>query len=236
MAQVYIPSPDEVAHEVGVPTPSEGEQTEEHKPKRKVVNGDVVSRKRHPFVKAIETLIYDDASELLRYIVSDIVRPALRDLLHDAIVGGADKAFYNRNFQTANTRSAYTPYGSYSRPVTINTPSGRTTQTTSTGQTPSHYIRSSEVDDWIVNSRREAEDVIYELKTEIEEYDSATLSYLKDILDPEGIYIHRSYMDNEYGWFKLGNVPIRTTKVLNRETGELEQRYMILLPRPVYLH
>jgi hypothetical protein len=77
------------------------------------------------------------------------------------------------------------------------------------------------MDDIKINSRREAEDVLHELRSRIEEYGFVTVGYFYQI-----VRVPESYTDDKYGWENLDRVEVRPL----RGGG-----YIIDFPRPILL-
>ena len=219
-----MPTPDDAGKSLDV------EDKEERRRGKPIVEGRVVNRKRNPFAKAIETLIYEDAAEIGRYLMHDIVVPAVKDLLHDVITGGADRALYGEQRPRSTVSTGYSPrYVSYDRYSKSNSRSSSTTSSISISSP-----RSIDIGDYIFDTRQEAEDVLADLKQEINDYDNVNISYLKDLIDPRGT-MPRSYTDNDYGWLKLGDIPIRLTREWDDDLERYVSKYMLMLPKPVYL-
>ena len=219
-----MPTPDDAGKSL------DKENEEERRRGKPIVEGRVVNRKRNPFAKAIETLIYEDASEIGRYLMHDIVVPAVKDLLHDVITGGADRALYGEQRPRSTVSTGYSPrYVSYDRYSKSNSRSPSTTSNISISSP-----RSIDIGDYIFDTRQEAEDVLADLKQEINDYDNVNISYLKDLIDPRGA-MPRSYTDNDYGWLKLGDIPIRLTREWDDDLERYVSKYMFMLPKPVYL-
>lgn len=185
------------------------EKETERKKVQKVVTGKVKTKKKSSGRKLADVLLTEDITSVKSHILSDVVVPAIKDMLYDAvtsglsmILGGDGRGVSNKRSST-NSRDSYSQYYKQSK----NTPSGSTR--TKGGQ--------YNYDDVILDSRMEAEEVLDVMQGLIEEYGMVSLA---DMYDAVGMT--SNYTDNKYGWYDLNTASISG----NRGSG-----YFIKLPR-----
>lgn len=180
----------------------------------KVVEGEVITRKKSWWDKVKETFISDDAGSIGDYILLDIVVPAIKDNLLDITSRGVEMLLFGgaseRRSKGSRTGSRYyTSYDSYYRPE-----SRRERSRVSEG-----YSRASrrDISDIILDSRGEAETVLDNMADLCETYGQVTVADLYDLVGISG-----SFTDNNYGWTDMREASVRRVR----------DGYILSLPRP----
>lgn len=219
MAEVNFPSNSFTSRSGGL---VEQPMSKPEKPRQtRVVKGKVVKRKKSPIKQLISTFIYDDGVNLGDYIIHDIIIPKVKDLLYDIVTGGTDRALYG----SSGSRPAQRNYTSYGRYYSTTGSGVTSTYYGTTGSTNSTGISSIKtghsVDEILFDSRAEAEDVLEDMLQIIEEYGSASVMDLYDLVG-----CGSSYTDTQYGWFNLGSATVR----------HVRDGYFISFPKPQYLN
>lgn len=176
---------------------------EESKKLEKVVNGSVKVRKKSHLKEA---LISEDASNIKSYIVIDVLIPAIKKAISDIVKNGIEMLLYGdsgrRNGQLSPSSSvSYRDY--YDRRDDRYRPN------------PSQRQGRS-IDDLVIESRGEAEEVLTRMDELLETYKMVTVA---DFYDLVGVTC--DYTDNNYGWTSL-----RSAEVVRVRDG-----YIIKLPR-----
>lgn len=182
-----------------------------------VVSGGVVRRKKPLRKRFAETFVNGDARGVASYILLDILIPAAKDTVVDAMSQGAEKMFFGEA-RSSSRRSGNRPgsnngYVSYNRYAPTNT-HGRREEP----RVPSRRARATHnFDEIILATRVEAEEVIDRLFDLVSRYDSATVADLYELVGVTG-----DYTDDKYGW-----VDIRGAGVTRVRNG-----YLLDLPKP----
>lgn len=176
---------------------------EESKKLEKVVNGSVKVRKKSHLKEA---LISDDASNIKSYIVMDVLIPAIKKAISDIVKNGIEMLLYGDSGRSNGQRSpsssvSYRDY--YDRRDDRYRPN------------PSQRQGRS-IDDLVIESRGEAEEVLTRMDELLETYKMVTVA---DFYDLVGVTC--DYTDNNYGWTSL-----RSAEVVRVRDG-----YIIKLPR-----
>lgn len=176
---------------------------EESKKLEKVVNGSVKVRKKSHLKEA---LISEDASNIKSYIVMDVLIPAIKKAISDIVKNGIEMLLYGDSGRSNGQRSpsssvSYRDY--YDRRDDRYRPN------------PSQRQGRS-IDDLVIESRGEAEEVLTRMDELLETYKMVTVA---DFYDLVGVTC--DYTDNNYGWTSL-----RSAEVVRVRDG-----YIIKLPR-----
>lgn len=173
----------------------------------KVVSGSVKSKKKSGLQKITNVFVPEDVDNVKGYIFEDIVVPAVKDIILDAVraflgVGGrsrektsaASKISYRKYYEDRDRRD----YRDITR--------------TRTGY---------DFDDIILENRGEAEDVLERMDELIATYQVVSVADFYDLVGVSG-----NYTDNKYGW-----TDIRSASVVRVRDG-----YMIKLPKALPLN
>lgn len=171
-----------------------------------VVKGKVV-KKANNKRKLADTFISEDINNVKSYIVMDILIPAVKKAVSDIVTNGIDMMLYGetgRSNKDRERRRTNVDYVSYSR---YSDRDDRRSSRSSIGYT---------YDDIIIDSRREAEDVLDKLYDLLDQYGVVSVADYYDLVGVSG-----EYTDNNYGWTHL-----RNSEVIRDRDG-----YVIKLPK-----
>ena len=193
------------------------------KPKKKVeriTTGSVTRRKKSLGKKFAETFGGGDAQGVFAYIAQDVLLPAAKDMIADAVSQGIEKMLFGDAARTGRSRTSITRpngtnYTSYNR-YAVN-PGHR--------QEPrremSRRARAThDFDEIVLDSRAEAQGVLEQLFTLVEDYDVATVADLYEMVGQTG-----SFTDEKWGW-----VDMRGASITRVKGG-----YLLDLPRPEFI-
>ena len=175
----------------------QAEKEPEKKDLQPVVNGPVKSKKPSPFRKMADILINPGVDNLRDYIVFDVVIPAIRSMFSDALISSVEMIFGTRRPTNGTAKTSYTGYWKSSN--------NKGVQTTSL-QEPDRYILAKsqrDFDNVIVENRWEAEEVIDQMVTCIQEYGSVSIADFYDLVS-----MPSNFTDNKYGWTNLATASI----------------------------
>lgn len=195
------------------------EETSTKKVERVTVNA--VVRRKKPWLKRFsESFMGDDAQTVGNYIMVDVLLPAAKDAVADAVSQGIEKMLFGEpssRRRSAGNRSI----GGSSSHVSYNRYSGNS-QIAKTGpkQISQRARANHDFDEIVLATRVEAEEVIDNLYALIDNYDVATVADLYGMVGQTG-----SYTDEKWGWNDL-----RGTSISRVKGG-----YLLDIPRPNYL-
>lgn len=186
---------------------------------QKVVETEVVRRKKPLSKRFVETFIGGDTNTVWEYVTFDVIVPAAKDMLADAVSQGVEKLIFGESVSSSRRhgrRPSDGPYISYNKMSSRRR--GRDPRDRDEPRSMSRRARSShDFDEIILATRVEAEEVIDRLYDIVSKYEMATVSDLYDLVGITG-----NYTDNKWGW-----VDLRGAGVARVRSG-----YLLNLPRP----
>lgn len=179
---------------------------EDRKKLDKVVTGTAKVKKKNEISKFKDVFVSEDISNVKSYILLDVLVPAVKKAVSDIVTNGIYMILYGENGRTKYSSSAsnisYSKY--YDR---RDDDRGRVNNRVRTGH---------DIDDIILESRGEAEEVITRMDELIETYGIVSVADLYDLVG-----ITCDYTDNKYGWTNIRNV----------EAVRVRDGYMLKLPK-----
>lgn len=154
----------------------------------KIVSGAVKTKKKN---KLVGVFIPDDVDNVKSYIIEDVVVPAVKDVILDAVraflgVNGsagkktsASKVSYRKYYESNNRRE----------------------------YEASRSRNNYEFDDIILDNRGEAEEVLMRMNELIATYGLVSVADFYDLVGVTG-----NYTDNNYGWSNIRNARIESVR------------------------
>lgn len=183
----------------------------------KITTSAVVHRKTPLGKRFKETFIGGDAKGVAGYVFMDVLIPAAKDMVADAMSQGVERMLFGEARSTSR-RTGIRPGGSsaytnYHRPPFM---SGARREEPRVN--PSRRARATHnFGEIILATRVEAEEVISRLFDLIARYDTATVADLYDLVGAD-----RNYTDDKWGWTDLSDAGIT----------RIREGYLLDLPRP----
>lgn len=184
---------------------------------QKIVQSEVQRRKKPLGKRMTETFVGGDAKSVWGFVTLDVLIPAAKDMLADAVSQGVERMIFGEARSTSRRtgRRPNDPYISYNR---YSSSSRRPEPARDPRQNISRRARAShDFDEIILATRVEADEVIDRLFDLVSKYESATVADLYDLVGISG-----SYTDDKWGWVDLRGAGV--TRVRNG--------YLLDLPRP----
>ena len=197
-------------------TPIKSEDTTE-KDISAVVSGSV--RRKSIFQRAIDSVRPRDLKGVSESVILDVIMPALRDLFFDAVTQTASRAILKQDATPSqlnsvrrfgnnviNPQPGYTPYHSTSQRGSNSYSYGSRMQPQMQQQTPMYTNRDRETNsfrDIVLETRADAVTALGSLQELINQYDSASVHDLLQIIGIQG-----SFPDMNYGWVDLTGAEI----------------------------
>lgn len=165
----------------------------------KVTTGKVRTKKKSEVSKFKDIFISEDAASVKSYLFMDVLIPALKNTIEDLVTNGIRMLLRgdagSRRSGSSISSVSYRDYSKMSRRDDDRYSSSR--------ETRSGYS----YDDVIVETRKEAEEILIQLDNLIDAYGQASVADLYDLVGITG-----KYTDNNYGWKNVRNaepVPVR---------------------------
>lgn len=183
------------------------DKPEKEKVVEKVITGEVVTRKKSLGRRFKDIFFGGDFKNASRYVVADVLLPALRNMIADAGTEGIRRIIFPESQAARRRPTEYRPRVSYNSPVYRGSRDPR--DRSYLPDQPPHVVRQGrhEINELILVSREEAEKVVEMLSEIIGKYDVASVADLYDLVG-----LPTSYVDNKWGWTFLNNVDIRQVR------------------------
>jgi hypothetical protein len=179
---------------------------------QKIVKGDVIQRKKSLGRRFRELFMGSDIKGASSYIVSDVLYPALRNMVVDATTKGVERVVYGdsrpRNRPNHGSRQR-TPYN---RPVNR----GMRHEHMMPDQPPRQAVRPMS-DDIIISTLEDAQMVLDGLCDLIEDYSAASMADFKELVG-----MPSAFVDHSWGWTNLSNATV----------SQVRDGYLLDLPNP----
>lgn len=192
----------------------------EEKKVEQVVSSDVVRRKKPVGKRLTETLIGGDARSVWGFVTLEVLVPAAKDMLADAVSQGIERMIFGeaRSSSRRTGRRPGDPHISYNRMSGSN-------PRRFPGPPDDHHRHqmsrrgraSHDFDEIILGTRAEADEVIDRLFDLVSKYECATVADLYDLVGVSG-----SYTDNKWGWMDLRGAGV----------ARVRHGYLLDLPKP----
>lgn len=162
----------------------------EKKKIKKVISGEVSTKKRPAGKRIAESLISEDISNIKSYVIFDVLIPAIKDTFVDTLITGIEMLFGGES----STRRRH--HKSSSNEVTSYTKYYK--QDSKNNRTSTRSDRPYNYNEVIFHNRGEAEEVLDCLCGLVDEYGTASVADLYDLVG-----IPTNWTDNSYGWYDL---------------------------------
>lgn len=161
--------------------------------------------------KLVSSLFPTSPADVVEYVVTDIVVPALKDLVSDMVTGAIENALYGSN----SRRGGYSRRGSMSSGWTSRTDYSAISKPK--GRVEIVSPRSTDWKDLRYDSRSAAENVLAGMDRHIQRYGRATVG---DLMTLSGV--SSSVIDERWFWSDLNGAGVRSSR----------GGYIITLPDP----
>lgn len=171
---------------------------------QRVTTGKVQRKKASTTSKFANVFLAEDTGDIKSYVIFDILVPAIKDTIAEAVTRTVDMLFYGKDRRPSKS-GGYVSYNSYS-----------------SKNSRREYVRprqNKEMDSIIFESRDEAEQVLDTMLEIIDKYGDITI---EDYYDLAGV-TSNNYTNRYFGWIDLRGAYV------TRERGG---GYSIKLPRP----
>lgn len=181
-----------------------------------IVQGKVVRRKKPMGKRFSEVFMVGDGSSVGRYVMLEVLLPAFRDMVADAVREGTEKLIFgdSRPGRRPTRPGGMAGYTNYNKPT-------RTSPSRDPRPQMSRQARSRhEFEEVLLDTRREADEVLERMGNFIEKYDVVTVAELLELVGETP-----AYTDDKWGWTRD---EFATARVQYVRGG-----YLLDLPKPV---
>lgn len=168
----------------------------------KVVSGNVKQKKKSGLAKFAGSMVQEDAHNVFSYIFSEVLIPALKKFIQDAVTNGLDMMLYGESGKSKKGLASRVSYNSIydtGKPVRRE-----------------RYSSGYDFDEIVIDNRGEAEEVLSCLDEIIDQYGVARVLDFYELVGVSG-----NHTDQKYGWSDLKGASV--ARVLDG--------YVIKLPR-----
>lgn len=177
-----------------------------------VVESGATRRRRSLRKQFKETFVAGDARTAVRYMMFEVVLPAARDMIVDAMHQGMEKLI----FGDSRRRGATPPQAGPTGHISYNRYSS--SRMSGPGRAMSRQARARhDFDDIVLDNRAEAEEVIDRLFNLVSQYDSATVADLYELVG-----LSATHTDHKWGWEDLQGAGV----------SRIRGGYLLDLPEP----
>lgn len=190
---------------------------DEPKKVERVVQGEVVRRKTPLGRRVAQNIIGGDAQSVWGFMFGDVLIPAARDMIADALTGGIERAIFGDSVGHGRSRSrsrggpiGHTPYNRYSS-------SSRHPRDEPRRELSRRARATHSFDEIILGTRVEAEEVLDRLDDLCDRYDNASVADLYELVGISG-----NYTDDKWGW----------TDIRGAGVQRVRNGYLLNLPKP----
>lgn len=197
------------------PTKKAASPAPQEKKVEKIVVNKVTRRKKPLGRKFSETFVGGDAESVWAYVFNDVLVPAAKDMVADAVSQGIEKMLFGESRgRSRGATVASAAYTSYNR-ISTQAKTSASRRDISPSARASHSF-----DEIILATRAEAQEVLDSLFTLTSDYDVATVADLYEMVGQTG-----TFTDEKWGWFDM-----RGSSVTRIKGG-----YLLNLPRPEHI-
>lgn len=170
-----------------------------------IVRSDVIRRKKPLGRRARDMFIGDDTQSVFDHVINDVLIPAFKDMMYDAFTQGMERRIFGVESRPTSRRTSHRPssFGntghiSYNRYSSSN-------RREDSRPVPTRRSRSShDIDEIIIPSRVEAEEVVDELFDRLKAYDVVSVRELYELCGVEF-----THADEKWGWYDLRGACVR---------------------------
>lgn len=178
----------------------------------KVVTGEVTTKKKGIGRKVKELIVEADFRSVIGYIMMDILIPAAKNMIVDSAAKGAERMMFGDSVHRRGVGTGSRI--SYDR-ITRSGVGGSPLRGAPTLERTVRASSRQSRDDYVVTTRKEAEEVLEMMIDVIDNYEVVSVSDLNELVGYSS-----SHVDNKWGWTFLGDAQIR----------QIREGYLIDLP------
>lgn len=171
----------------------------------KIITGEVIIQKKSMARKFKDLIIEADIRSVLRYIGSDVLIPAAKNMISDAAAKGVDRMMYGE----AASRRRGIGYGGGSR-ISYNNPVNRGFSGAPSRFAPAvrNEPRGRQTrEDFILSSREEADSVLSLMNEIIDQYQAVSVADLNEMVG-----LPTAHTDQKWGWDDLRGVRVEQVR------------------------
>lgn len=186
-------------------------ENKEEKKTEKAITGKATIRKKNILNRLVDTFIAEDFSSVKEHVYRDVVVPRIKQTVADVCNNTINMLFFGSSAPRNNWLGSSTNTIRYSGGINYS------------GISTSNATVSNDIprfDEFMLDSRADAEHVLDDLRSIIDRFDRATINDLYDLVGMAG----KSTYEN-YGW----------TSLKGAEVIPIGDKYYLRMPKPILL-
>lgn len=174
----------------------------------RLVDSEVVRRKKSLGTRFLESFGGSDGRSVLEYVLFDVLAPAAKDMIVDAVTEGTRRAFFGDS-GSSSRRGGHRPGSSTRGHVSYNQYSSSSSNNSyRRGDDNNRTFRSRarnshDIQEIILTTRGKAEDVIDELCEMIDKYQAVSVAELYEM-----VALDFTHVDSKWGWTDLRDASV----------------------------
>lgn len=199
--------PDVLIDEMGPPQPfpsnskKSKEEAVDQSRVKKVISGNILKKQKNFLDKVAETFFGDDAKEVGRYVIWDVLIPAAKNTLSEMVSTGIEMILFGESRGPSRKRYKdrnVIPYSTISQSRSRETPIDRESfRDRDRSRTKYRF------DDLVIETKDEAYEVLDQMVTLTEDYGDASVGDLYDCLG-----LTSDFPDRKWGWTSLNRATV----------------------------
>jgi hypothetical protein len=172
----------------------------------KVVTGTVSMKPKTLTTRFKSIFLGGDFTTAAQYVASEVLLPALRNLVVDAVSKGTDRVIYGDSNLRRRPPTNYSPRIRYDNPINRGMTSQRAYLP---DQRPAGWAGQSRktFEDVIVASKADADGVVERLTDIVDIYEVVSVADLSELLG-----LPSTHIDNKWGWTQLAALEVRQVR------------------------
>ena len=195
------------------------------KPKQDAIikEGRVSTKKQSAWRKAKHRIFEQEGKELKNYIINDVLIPSAKETISTMVSNGIDILLYGEVKHIGQKKGGILGGSRYGNYVSYNSISSNRNSSVvgRPGMASAANLRDSlSLDDFIFQTRREADDILNSMSTILTDYGIVTVADLYDLCGLKSQYTY-----NNYAWKDLSTAGVTLTR----------DGYLLNLPTPYAL-
>ena len=155
------------------------------------------TKKKSETKKLVSAFVAEDVTSVKDYIIMDVLLPAAKKAISDIVTNGIDMLLYGETRSKSKNRESRVSYTKYYN--------DRDRDYERPGRARGRY--GYDYDDIILDTRKEAEEVLDRMDDLIDTYGMVSVADLYDLVGVSG-----NYTDNKYGWTNLRNADVQRVR------------------------
>jgi hypothetical protein len=173
----------------------------------KVVSGEVIQKPKSITSKFKAIFLGGDFSTARQYVISEVLLPALRNLVVESVSKGTDRLIYGESVHRRRSPTGYTSRVQYNNPIYRQ--GGGPLPGSPPRNTPTERWMSGTrpLEDMILSTKADADVLVERLIDVVDMYEVVSVADLYELVG-----LPSSHVDNKWGWTNLSSIEVRQVR------------------------